>query len=125
MEGVGYSLRESLDIFEQLQVPVKEIRLSGGGAKSTLWKQLLADVFGQKVCTINAEQGPAFGVALLAAVGDGAFSNIEEACKATISVVEKVPPQRNAVKTYQAGFPVYRSLYAALKDRFADIAKLS
>jgi len=124
MEGVGYSLRESLDIFENLQVPVKEIRLSGGGAKSQLWKQILADIFGQKVCTINAEQGPAFGVALLAAVGDGAYSNIEEACKATISVVEKVAPQRGPQKSYQQGFPVYRKLYTALKDRFADIHEL-
>ncbi len=71
MEGVTYSLKESLNILDQLQVPVKEIRVSGGGSKSPLWKQIMADAFGQKACTINAEQGPAFGVALLAAVGNG------------------------------------------------------
>jgi len=124
MEGVGYSLRESFEIIQALDVPVKEIRLSGGGAKSALWKQILADSFGQKVCTINAEQGPAFGVALLAAVGNGEFKNIEEACKATISVVEKVAPRKPAQKKYDAAFPVYQRLYQSLKDRFVDISRL-
>jgi xylulokinase len=124
MEGVAYSLRESLTILDQLHVPVKEIRVSGGGAKSPLWKQILADTFGQKACTINAEQGPAYGVALLAAVGDGAFKNIEEACKAVIHVVEKVPPQKASQKKYDAAFGVYQQLYANLKDSFASISKL-
>lgn len=124
MEGVAYSLRESLKIIESLDVPVKEIRLSGGGAKSTLWKQILADSFGQRVCTINAEQGPAFGVALLAAVGDGAYKNIEEACKATIAVVDKVAPRKAAQKVYDASFPIYQNLYLSLKERFLDISQL-
>ena len=124
MEGVAYSLRESLAIIRSLDIPVKEIRLSGGGAKSDLWKQILADVFGQPTCTINAEQGPAFGVALLAAVGDGAFKNIEEACKSTISVVEKVSVRKAASKTYDAAFPVYQGLYQHLKQDFAAISKL-
>jgi xylulokinase len=124
MEGVAYSLRESLQIIESLDVPVKEIRLSGGGAKSTLWKQILADSFGQRVCTINAEQGPAFGVALLAAVGDGAYKNIEEACKATIAIVEKVAPRKATQKVYDASFPIYQNLYRSLKERFSDISQL-
>ncbi len=121
LEGVAYSLRESLAIIGELGVPVKEIRLSGGGAKSALWKQILADVFAKSVCTINAEQGAAFGVALLAAVGDGAFKNIEEACKATVSVVEKVAPGKGAQKIYHRAFPLYQQLYRSLKDRFVDI----
>ena len=124
MEGVAFSLRESLAILGELQVPVKEIRVSGGGAKSTLWKQILADVFGQKACSINAEQGPAYGVALLAAVGDGAYKNIEEACKATIHVVEKVPPQKASQKKYNEAFPVFQQLYISLKKNFADISML-
>jgi xylulokinase len=124
MEGVAYSLRESLSILDQLQVPVKEIRVSGGGAKSPLWKQILADTFGQKACTINAEQGPAYGVALLAAVGDGAFKDIEEACKAMIHVVDKVPPQKTSQKKYDVAFRTYQQLYTALKGSFAEIAKL-
>lgn len=124
MEGVAMSLRESLSIIQSLEIPVKEIRVSGGGAKSDLWKQILADVFGQAVCTINAEQGPAFGVALLAAVGDGAFKNIEEACKATIKVVEKIPSRKSESKTYNVAFSVYQGLYASLKNAFAQIGDL-
>jgi xylulokinase len=124
MEGVTYSLKESLDILDQLQVPVKEIRVSGGGSKSPLWKQIMADAFGQKACTINAEQGPAFGVALLAAVGNGEYKNIEEACAATIKVVERTAPKKPSQKVYDKGFPVYQSLYKALKDSFVEISKL-
>ena len=124
MEGVAYSLRDSLEIIRSLDVPVKELRVSGGGAKSMLWRQILADCLNQPACTINAEQGPAFGVALLAAVGDGVFTNIEEACKATIRVVEKLPPQKANAKVYDAGHPIYQGLYGGLKESFARIAKL-
>ncbi len=124
MEGVAMSLRESLEIIKQLGVPVREMRVSGGGAKSQLWKQILADVTDQPACTINAEQGPAYGVALLAAVGSGQYKNIEEACKATIEVVKKVPPKKPAVKAYKNLFPIYQSLYPALKQAFRDIGKL-
>jgi xylulokinase len=121
MEGVGYSLRESLSILQQMKIPVKEIRLSGGGAQSPLWKQMLSDIFGQSTCTINAEQGPAFGVALLAAVGDGAYRSIEEACKATIQVVEKIPARKKEKTAYDARFPVYQELYQALRPTFDAI----
>ncbi|MFO1065812.1 MAG: xylulokinase [Pirellulales bacterium] len=124
MEGVAMSLRESLEIIKELGVPVKEMRVSGGGAKSPLWRQILADVMNQPACTMNAEQGPAFGVALLAAVGDGQFKNIEEATKSVIEVTGKTAPQRAAVKTYDRSFEIYRNLYASLKDTFAAISKL-
>lgn len=84
----------------------------------------MADTFGQKACTINAEQGPAFGVALLAAVGSGEYKNIEEACGATIKVVERTAPKKPAQKVYDKAFPVYQSLYRSLKDSFAEISKL-
>ncbi|HTN76457.1 MAG TPA: xylulokinase, partial [Pirellulaceae bacterium] len=105
MEGVGYAMRDSLAIIQELGVPVKQIRVSGGGSKSPLWRQIQADVFGQSAYTINAEQGPAYGVALLAAVGAGAFKNIEEACGATIKVVSETPVNKVAKKRYDAGFP--------------------
>lgn len=124
IEGVTYNLRESLEIIRGLNVPVSEIRASGGGSKSKLWRQIQADVFGQKVVRTNAEQGPAFGVALLAAVGVGAYKDIAEACKATIKVVEQTSPQAKARKAYDAAFPVFQSLYPALKERFAAIAEL-
>lgn len=124
MEGVAYAMRDSLAIIHELGVPVKQIRASGGGSRSPLWRQIQADVFGQKVVTINAEQGPAYGVALLAAVGAGEYKNIEEACKATIKVVSDTPLQRPAKKVYDAGFPIYQDLYRALKGNFRQIAEL-
>lgn len=124
MEGVAMSLRESLEIIQQLDVPVREMRLSGGGAKSQVWRQIMADVMDQAACTINAEQGPAYGVALLAAVGSGQFKNIEEACKATIEVVKKTPPKKAAVKVYDRLFPIYQSLYPALASTFRQIGQL-
>ena len=124
MEGVVYALRDSLDIIKSLGVPVKQIRVSGGGSKNPLWKQMQADVFGQKVVTLNAEQGPAYGVALLAAVGDGAYASIQEACAATISVTEETPVDRKAVKRYNEIFPIYQSLYASLKEAQHKLAAL-
>ncbi len=123
MEGVTHSLRDSLEIFRELKIPVKQIRASGGGSRSPLWRQIQADVFGQKVVTLNAEEGPAYGVALLAAVGCGAFKNVQEACAATIRVEKETPPQKPAVKTYDAAFSIYQRLYESLKKDFRRIAE--
>ncbi len=124
LEGVSYAMRDSLAIIRELGVPVREIRASGGGSKSPLWRQIQADVFGQKVVTINAEEGPAYGVALLAAVGAGAFGNIEEACGATIRVVKETPLNKKANKYHDAAFPIYQDLYRALKNDFKRISAL-
>ncbi|HZL89184.1 MAG TPA: xylulokinase, partial [Pirellulaceae bacterium] len=124
MEGVAYAMRDSLAIIRELNVPVKQIRASGGGSRNPLWRQIQADAFCQDVVTINAEQGPAYGVALLAAVGAGAFKNVEEACAATIRVVSKTPLNRKSAKVYDAGFPIYQQLYRSLKDDFRAISGL-
>src|SRR5206468_5641856 len=116
MEGATYAARDSLAIIRDLRVPVKEIRVSGGGSKSPLWRQIQADTFGQDVVTINAEQGPAYGVALLAAVGCGTYKNIEEACAATIRVVSRTPCDKQAARIYDRGFPVYQQLYQSLEN---------
>ncbi len=124
MEGVTFALRDSLAIIESLGVPVKEVRASGGGSKNQLWIQFQAVVFGKKITTLKVEQGAAFGVALLAAVGDGAYRDIAEACKATIEVASHSPVDRKSAKTYAALFPIYQSLYGNLKSNFAALAKL-
>ena len=90
MEGVAYSLRDSLDDHPRAgRAGEADPRLRRRRARAALWRQMQADVFGQNVVTINAEEGPAYGVALLAAVGAGAFKNVEEACAATIRVVSR------------------------------------
>ncbi len=124
MEGVTYAMRDSLAIIQEMGVPVRQVRASGGGSKSALWRQMQADVFGKKVVTINAEEGPAFGVALLAAVGDGAFKNIQQACSATIREVSTTPGDRVARREYDRGFPVYQQLYQSLKADFQTISTL-
>ncbi len=124
MEGVVYALRDSLEIIRSLNVPVKQIRASGGGSKNPLWRQMQADIFGQKVVTLQAEQGPAFGVALLAMVGDGVYKNINEACEATIQIASETAVNRKATKVYDQLFPVYQRQYARLKDTFAELAPL-
>ena len=125
MEGVMYSLRDSLEIFEDMDVPVRQIRTSGGGAKSKLWREMQANVLGKKVVTINTEQGPALGVALLAAVGAGAYSNIQQACKAVIKETSVTPVQRKLKRDYDKNFPIYQQLYQSLKQDFGDIADLT
>jgi xylulokinase len=124
LEGVTYSMRDSFAIFDALGVPVRQIRASGGGARSPLWRQIQADCFGRKVVTINAHEGAAYGVALLAAVGGRAFKNIREACKATISVVQETAPDRKAQRYYDKAFPIYQDLYRSLKGDFKKIAEL-
>lgn len=124
MEGVTYSMRDSLEIIEGLGVPVRQIRASGGGSRSPLWRKIQADVFGRKVVTINTEEGPAYGVALLAAVGAGAFKNVAEACGATIRVVKETGVDRAAKSYYDRAFPEYQQLYRSLKNDFKRIAAL-
>ncbi len=121
MEGVTMALRDSLAIIESLAVPVKQIRASGGGSRNPLWRQMQADVFGKKITTLAVEQGPAFGVALLAAVGDGAYPNIEAACKTTIEVAAETKPDSAAVKTYNKMFPIYQKLYVQLADTMGEL----
>lgn len=122
MEGVTYSLRDSLEIIQELGVPVKQIRASGGGSRSPLWRQIQADVFGQSVVSLNAEEGPGYGVALLAAVGAGAYKNIQEACEATIRVTGETAPNRADKKYHERAFPEYQRLYRSLRSDFARIA---
>ncbi len=118
MEGVTFALRDSLEIFRELRVPVEQIRVSGGGSKSPLWRQIQADVFGQDVVRLVAEQGPAFGVALLAAVGCGEYESIEAACDATIQVAEHIRHDPQATAVYDQVFATYRALYPSLKPHF-------
>ena len=117
-------MRDSLEIFRQLEVPIRQIRASGGGSRSPLWRQIQADVFGRTVVTINTEEGAAYGVALLAAVGAGVFRDIREACAATIHIVRETPANKPARRHYDRAFGEYQQLYRSLRDDFKRIAAL-
>lgn len=122
MEGATFAMRDCLEIIRDMDIPVDQIRVSGGGGRSQFWRQLQADIYGQPVVTINAEQGPAYGVALLAAAGTGAYSDVVEACQATIRVVSETPTDPKAKTQYNDAYPIYRQLYRSLKGDFDQIA---
>ncbi len=125
LEGATYAMRDSLELIREMGVDLTQIRLSGGGARGSLWRQIQADIYGQEVCTINAHEGPAFGVALLAQVGTGAFSTVPEACDQMIQVVDRVPAIPTSKALYDRGYQIYRKLYFDLRDSFKAMAELA
>ncbi len=125
LEGVTFGMRDSLEIIQGMGVPIREIRVSGGGARSRFWRQMQADVFGQTVKTINASEGPAFGAALLAGVGAGAFKNIREACDSCIRLTSATRPKPQAVRLYNRNYPMFQKLYRSLEGDFAELTRLS
>jgi xylulokinase len=122
MEGATYAMRDSLEIIRGMNIPIGEVRLSGGGARSAFWRQLQADVYGRDVVTINAEEGPAYGVALLAMAGTGAYGDVVDACTATIEAVTHTPAKDDAKRRYDELYPMYGRLYRSLKEDFRAIA---
>jgi len=123
MEGVAYGMRDLLEIMRENNIAIKKIIASGGGGKSALWRQIQADIFSYPMITINNDEGSAFGVALLAAVGTGAYGTIEEACREAIQMTSETVPDRENIEMYDRYYTtVYHSLYTALKEKFNDLA---
>jgi xylulokinase len=116
LEGVAFSLKDSLTIFAEIGVPVNDIRLGGGGAISPLWRQIQADVYAQPVSKLAAEQGGAHGAAILAGVGAGLWPSVDEACSRFVHVALSVKPDAASSATLQKQYAVYRAIYPALKQ---------
>jgi xylulokinase len=116
MEGVAFSLRDSLTIFSELNVPVEKIRLGGGGARSPLWRQIQADVYGRAVEIIAAEEGAAFGAAILAGVGARLWPGVDEACDQAIHATENIPCRPHIAKLMNERYRDYQRLYPALRS---------
>lgn len=116
LEGVAFGLRDSLEVLKTMSVPLSELRLTGGGAKSPLWRQILASVFGQLVYTLQAEEGPAYGVALLAGVGTGVWQTVPDACAHTVQLASETEPDPQQCEIYQAVYQRYRRLYPTLSE---------
>ncbi len=125
LEGVSFGLRDSFAIMEEMQIPITQVRASGGGARSPLWRQIQADVTGYPHVTIDVDEGPALGAALLAGVGTGVYPSVEEACRTTIRVNSETASNAANKARYDAYYPLYRSLYTHLKADFAEITRLS
>src|SRR5579862_4023140 len=118
MEGVAYSLKDTFSIFDEMKIPVTSIRLGGGGARSPLWRQIQADVYAHEVEIVAAEEGAAYGAAILAGVGAGVWSSVEEACDKVIRVAKRVPVDQDSSRTMQNSYQTYRKIYPALRDVF-------
>jgi xylulokinase len=123
IEGVSYSQRDCLDIIEELGVAVNSVRASGGGAQSAFWRQLLADILGKRTVTLETQEGSAYGAALLALAGTGAYASVPEACRAAIRETDSVSPGPDA-PYYAGAHKVYQSLYPALRPIYGQIANL-
>jgi xylulokinase len=115
LEGVAFSLRDTLTIFAEMNVPVETIRLGGGGARSRLWQQIQADVFGHSVELVEADEGAAYGAALLAGVGGGAWRSVDEACAAAVRVRAAVEPEPQTTRLMDQRYRAYQLIYPALR----------
>lgn len=124
LEGATFAMRDSLELIREMGVGIEEIRVSGGGARNPLWKQIQADIYGADVHTLNSSEGPAYGAALLAQVGTGGFATVPEACDATIRSVESTRVDPKVKPYYDRAYKVYRDLYKQLRETFREISAL-
>lgn len=121
LEGVVFGLRDSLEIARSLGISITRTRICGGGAKSPLWKKMVANIMNLKVDVIKSEEGPALGGAILAAVGCGEYESVEEAAGRLIRVVETVEPDPELTEKYENCYRKFQKLYPALKPLFQEI----
>ncbi len=116
LEGVAFSLRDTFTIIKEMDVPATIIRLGGGGARSALWRQIQADIYGQPVETVDAEEGAAYGAAILAGVGVKTWSSVDEACESTVRVAENITPDIEHSLVLEKAYAQYRRMYPAMKS---------
>ncbi|MDP0495085.1 MAG: xylulokinase [Verrucomicrobiota bacterium JB024] len=121
LEGVTYGMKDSLELMRALGIVPAQVVASGGGAKSPLWRTLMADVFNVPIVTNNASEGAAYGAAILAGVGTGVYADVVSACERTLKVTSETTPENPGV--YADFYPHYRGLYADLKERFRAVAR--
>ena len=124
MEGVSYSLRDCVEVMREMNINVSDMMACGGGGTSSLWRQMLADLYGCKVKTTQNKEGPALGAAILAAVGAKLYASVPEACGAIIKIDREQDPINENICKYERAYAMYRKLYPAMKDVFAELAEL-
>ena len=124
LEGVTFSLKDCLEIIKEMGVAVKDVRASGGGGKSKLWRQLQADVFETPITTVNSSEGPALGVAILAGVGAGTYDSVQQACKAIIREKTWQEPDGESAQKYKPYYEIYRTLYTSIRENYKTLASV-
>ena len=120
-EGVTFALRDSLEVARSLGIKIERTMICGGGAKSPLWKKLVANILNVEVDVPVSEEGPGFGAAILAAVGCGEYESVEDAAKSVIKIKEKIKPEADLVVKYEEKYQKFKKIYPALKDVFKEI----
>lgn len=124
MEGVACSQRQCLDVFREMGVDVSDMAVCGGGGRSSLWRQMLSDLYGCPVKTIASEQGPALGAAILAGVGAGVYDTVAQGCAAAVRAGEHCVPDSGRAAAYAPYYALFCSLYPALRQQFHTLAAL-
>ncbi|MFO7697823.1 MAG: xylulokinase [Anaerolineae bacterium] len=122
LEGVAYSLRDCIELFRDMAIPIQQVRAVGGGARSDVWRQIMADVFGTELVTINVTDSTAYGAALLAGVGSNVYASVPEACATSIRITDRIEPIAANLTVYNEYYPVYQTLYHALEPAFSAIS---
>jgi len=124
LEGATFAMNDAVTAFRRRGLRVRQVRLSGGGARSAFWRQMQADIYGARCVTVRAEEGPAYGAAILAMVGTGRFASVGQATRAIVRIDKTVRPRPKAKRLYAAYYEQYRRLYPVLRGEFENLAKL-
>ena len=118
LEGVAFGLRDSLEVARSLGIQLERTKICGGGAKSPLWKKMIANIMNLKVDVIESEEGPALGAAMLAAVGCGAYPDVETVAGKVVKVIDTIEPEADLVQKYEERYQEFRKIYPAVKELF-------
>ena len=124
MEGVTYGMRDSLELIRGLGTTVDQIYATGGGSRSALWRQMQADIYQAEIVTINIEEGPAFGAAILAGVGTGIYSSVESATDQIVKITSRTDTISDHVEIYEQYYRIYQDLYPVLKPKFDQVTEV-
>ena len=123
LEGVAFAIRDSVEVARSLGIEINSSKICGGGAKSALWKRIMANVLNVQLQCVASEQGPGLGGAMLAMVACGTYATVADACKALVSVASTVEPEEELVARYEKRYQQFRKIYPACKDLFAELIK--
>ena len=123
LEGVAFAIRDSFEVAKSLGMKITETKICGGGAKSPLWRKMIANILNIRVCVLDKEEGPSLGAAMLAAVGTGAYETVEAAAGQIVHVVDTIEPDAKIAARYEEKYRQFQQIYPALKPVFDSIAK--
>ena len=121
LEGVAFALRDSFEVAKTLGIPIERTKICGGGAKSPLWKKIIANVLNIKLDIIESEEGPGYGGAMLAAVACGEYASVEEAASKLVKIVDTLKPDAEIAARYEERYHKFTQIYPTVKELFPKI----